>query len=64
MKLVFHCTGETYIKEMESGDLRQMQYIKMRTPRYQVCTYFCILTFGFVTFWKLYIIIVNSVLLG
>ncbi|KAK7348503.1 hypothetical protein VNO80_23061 [Phaseolus coccineus] len=26
---------ETYIKEKESGDLRQEQYIKMRTPRYQ-----------------------------
>ncbi|WVZ12136.1 hypothetical protein V8G54_016666 [Vigna mungo] len=26
---------ETNIKEMESADLRQMQHIKMRTPRYQ-----------------------------
>ncbi|KAG4929113.1 hypothetical protein JHK82_046172 [Glycine max] len=31
----FHCTGETYIKERESADLRQAQHSKMRTQRYQ-----------------------------
>jgi len=40
MNLGLYFAGGTYSKELESTNLRQGQYIKMESQRYQVCTYF------------------------